>query len=356
MGGMPEGVQEGSSRRYAWEKAKPSSEPPRAAGLLLDPHVRPNEDLRDYEARLHSAVSDAEKTGNTMLVGRSLHRLGLHLETLGRLEQAERTLSQATNASDGASSPSNEHLAVVNDHGVVLARLGRHGEAAAKFGQAASDLKTTVHSPITLAAQQNQALLTWVNGNQGEALDLWEAAFQIARETDNASANAQILNSIAVTRMLEGDSDEALQLLNRALLLALRGGNVRSLAFTYNNIGLVFSGPPRGDHVAGVPFVEVALKLLDGPIDVLALLYVLNNNIIVYEQAHLEPARHFRTQMAEALKSFTSVYPRRSTDIERAIKQDGVSNGSDEEASNDEWEISAQPALLRTCARCGVQE
>lgn len=351
---MQDQTGEGSSPRYAWEMPKPSSEPPRAAGVLLGSHIRANEDLTSYEDRLHLAVSTAEKTGDPLLVGKALHRLGLHLETLGQLEQAERLLSQAS--AFGQPSPaSGENLAAINDHGVVLARLGRSEEAGVRFVQAADGFDTTTNVSVTLAARQNQALLAWVSDDPDEAFALWGSAFRLARETDNASANAEVLNSIAVCRMLEGDSDEALQLLNRASLLALRGGNVRSLAFTNNNIGLVFSGPPRGDHVAAIPFVEAALKLLDGPVDFLALLYVLNNNIIVYEQAHLEPARSFRTQFAESLKSFTSAYPSRSADVERAVRRGTFPDRSHLDIT-DEWDISPQLALLRACARCGVRD
>jgi tetratricopeptide (TPR) repeat protein len=341
---------------YPWEQAKQPSESARAVGTLLGPHVRADEDFRDLESTLRSEVSDAEKSGDPTLSYRSHHRLGLHLEALGSLEQAERALREAVVASANDSALSLQHVAVMNDHGVALARLGRHEEAEESFRQASKGSGGREKPPLALSAQRNQGLMAWVDGNPNGGLDLWADAFRAARTVDDAGANAQILNNVAVLGLLEGNGEEALLLFNRAILLAQRGGDIRSLAFAYNNLGLVFSGSPRGDHVAAIPFVEMALALLTGPLDILARLYALNNNIIVYEQAHFEPARKFRAQFSETLKSFTSSYPHRRADVERAIFARNSSGSKEGEASgDDEWEISADPVLLRACARCGVQ-
>lgn len=344
----------GRSDGFAWEEAKQPSQSPRAAGALLRLQARATEDLRKRESRLRAEVSAAEQSGDVSLLYQSHHRLGLHLEAEGTLDAAERSLREAAVTSAGDSTLAGAHAAATNDHGVVLARLGRHDEAAENFLKAYELAKPAEVTAVTLAAKQNQGLMAWViDDDRAKAQDLWDDTFRAGRERDDPAANAHVLNNVAVMRLIEGGRDEALQLLSRAELLAQRAGDIRSLAFANNNIGLIYSGPPQGDHFAAIPFAEMALALLTGPTDILARLYVLNNNIIIYEQAHLEPARLLRTQLAETLKAFTAPYPSRSLDIE----QIAFSNSVDESVITDrEWTISARPVLLRSCARCGVHE
>lgn len=344
---MPDGVS--NTNRYSWEQAKRPSDSPRAAGALLGAHLRADEDLFERESELRAALERANAAGESREVCSTLHRLGLHLEAMGGLEAAEQALASAVATADGKSR-SPEHAAVANDRAVVLARMGRHEEANESLARA----ECLGENEIAGHVQRNQGLLALVEGDLARSLDLWNAAFRTARNIDDPGANAQILNNVAVLRILEGEGDEAYQLLNRALLLAQRAGDIRGLAFTYNNLGLGFSGPPQGNHSAAIPFMEMALALLIGPVDILARLYVLNNNIIVYEQAHLEPARKFRSQFAATLKTFASSYPRRSSDIERSVFARPSEGLAATPEHDDEWEISAHPVLLRSCSRYGI--
>lgn len=341
-------------KHYAWDEPKKARDLPRAAGPLLETHIRADRDLREREEQLRDAVADAEHSGDPTPLYQAHHQLGLHLEIAGALDAAAQSLHHAVDAC--ADNPSlARHLAVAsNDYGVTLARLGRNEEAEQSFAVALEADPVGAEGKVESAVQRNRALIAWTAGEPGTALDLWNAAFRSSREKDDAASNAQILNNVAVLKLIDEESDEALRLLNRAVLLAQRGGDLRALACMYNNLGLVFSGPPRGDHSGAIPFVEMSLALLSGAIDVLARLYVLNNNIIVYEQAHLEPARKFRKQFADTLKTFPFAYPSRSADVERAaLVRPGLSttNGDGEDR---EWTISAHPALLSCCARCGV--
>lgn len=341
---------------YPWEQAKQPSESARTVGALLGPHVGADEDFRNLESGLRLEVADAESSGDAALIYRAHHRLGIHLEARGSLGQAERAMREAALVTVDNSELSLSHLAALNDHGVVLARIGRLEEAEENFNRASQRIGNREKSALVLAVKRNQGLMAWISKDPTLGLDLWADAFRSSRTADDAGANAQTLNNVGVLRLLEGEGDEALQLFNRAILLAQRGGDLRSLVFAYNNLGLTFSGPPRGDHIAAIPFVEMALALLTGPLDILVRLYVLNNNIIVYEQAHLEPARRFRAQFAESLRSFTCAYPQRRADVERAIFARGASNVTEVDLPlDDEWEISADPVLLRAGARCGVQ-
>lgn len=343
-------------RHYAWDEPKRAGELPRAAGVLLETHVRADQDLREREQHLRADVSDAEHSEDLTALYQAHHRLGLHLEVAGALDAAAQSLSRAADICASDPEMSRQRSAACNDYGVSLARLGRNEEAEQNFAAAIEAGQVGSEGKVESAVQRNRALLAWTAGEPAAALDLWNVAFQNARERDDAMANAQILNNVGVLKLIDEDSDEALRLLNRAVLLAQRGGDLRALACMYNNLGLVFSGPPRGDHSGAIPFVEMSLALLSGTIDVLARLYVLNNNIIIYEQAHLEPARKFRKQFADTLKAFPFAYPSRSADVERAAfvrPGVGTTNGDGEDR---EWTISAHPALLLCCARCGVDE
>jgi tetratricopeptide (TPR) repeat protein len=336
---------------YDWEQAKRSSDQPRALGALLEPHVRADEDLREHEAQLRSEVVAAERSSDARSLCEARHRLGLHLEVAGALEAAQESLAAA--ASDSASEvPAAARTAVLNDHGVLLLRLGRVGEADDLFRQAVELAEREPRQDLANAVRRNRGLAAWAGGTPEEGLELWNTAFRLGRAADEAGGNGKILNNVAILRLLQGEATEAMQLFNRAILLAQRGGDIRALAFTYNNLGLVFSGHTRGDHFAAIPFMEMALALLTGPIDVLGRLYVLNNNIIVYEKAHLEPARKFRAQFSETLKSFHSSFPRRSLDVERVPYASHVP----EPDADDAWEIASTPVLLRSCSRCGPQE
>lgn len=341
---------------FAWEQAKRSTESARPAGVLLEAHTRVGDDLRDQDRRLRSAASAAEGGDDLELLYRSHHFLGLHFEAQGLFESAEQAMRKAIDASGADPALSHSHAAVTNDHGVVLARLGRYSDADESFAKALQRDGKPESNRVALSAQLNSGLMTWLLGDSGKALRCWDAVFSTARERDDAAVNAEILNNVAVMRLLEGDSDEAVKLLNRAVLLAQRGGDIRGLAFMYNNIGLAYSGPPHGDHFAAVPFVEMALALLEGSVDVVARLYVLNNNILVYEEAHLEPARKFRAQLANTLKTFTTAFPSRSADVEHAAFARQQADSPRGASPEQEWEISAIPSLLRACSRCGVPE
>jgi tetratricopeptide (TPR) repeat protein len=343
-------------KRHAWDEPKRSADSPRPAGILLDAHAQAGQDLHEREARLRSQVSESEQIGDPFELYKAQHALGLHFETEGALDQAEESLRSAVEVCRGESALLRSMAAVSNDHGVVLARLGRRVEAEDSLASASEILQFEDLDPITLAAKRNRGLISWAGGKSSAALDLWNEVFRNARDRDDAEANAQILNNVSVLRLLDGEAEEALQLLSRAVLLAQRAGDLRGLACMYNNLGLIFSGPPRGDHVAAIPFVEMALALLSGAIDVLARLYVLNNNIIIYEQAHLEPARRFRRQFSDTLKAFPFSYPSRLADVERTIFSSDHSPVTVEDSADREWEISAHPALLCCCARSGVQE
>lgn len=340
---------------YGWEQAKRSSDSPRAVGALLEPHISADEDLRAREARLRSEAAAAEDKADPVLTYRAHHKLGLQLEAAGALEMAEPAIARAVDASSTGEMPV-AHAAATNDHGIVLARLGRAAESRPAFERAAELVEGAGLDTLTHSVMCNRGLLAWAEGQTNTGLELWSTAFGTARDADDATTNAQILNNVAVLRLLEGEGDEAMQLLNRAILLAQRGGDIRSLAFTYNNLGLIYSGYTRGDHFAAIPFVEMALALLTGPVDVLARLYVLNNNILVYEQAYMEPARKFRAQFAETLKFFNSNYPRRSADIERIVYASPAAEVVEESSAEDQWEIFPHPVLLRPCSRCGAQE
>jgi tetratricopeptide (TPR) repeat protein len=326
-------------------------------GALLEPHVRADEDLRKRESQLRSQVVAAEQSSDPRALYEAHHCLAQHLEIAGALDAAEGSLAAAVAAcSNGI--PAASQAAALNDHGVLLLRLQRVPEANNQFGKAAAIAEGEGHQDVANSVRRNQGLAAWADQHPEETLDLWNTSFRDGRSADDAAGNGQILNNVAVLRLLEGATEEAMQLFNRAILLAQRASDIRSLAFTYNNLGLVFSGYPRGDHFAAIPFVEMALALLTGPIDVLARLYVLNNNIIVYEQAHLEPARKFRAQFAETLKSFHSSFPRRALDVERVVYAHEVhsSHPFADGSGEDEWNIASSPVLLRSCSRCGPQE
>jgi tetratricopeptide (TPR) repeat protein len=341
---------------YDWEQAKRSSDQPRPLGALLEPHARADEDLQEREAQLRSEVAAAERSDDARSLCKARHYLGLHLEIAGALEVAEESLSAATSASE-SEVPAAARAAALNDQGVLLLRLGQTREADDLLGQATELAQREQRQDLANAVQRNRGIAAWASGKPEEGLELWNTAFRLGREADEAAGNGQILNNVAILRLLQSEATEAMQLFNRAILLAQRGGDIRTLAFTYNNLGLVFSGHTRGDHFAAVPFMEMALALLTGPVDVLGRLYVLNNNIIVYEQAHLEPARKFRAQFSETLKSFHSSFPQRGLDVERIAysshAQDPVGDGA---PADDEWEIASTPVLLGSCSRCGPQE
>lgn len=321
---------------------------PRAAGLLFEAYTQDGSEFRNRELRLRTAIADA---ADDEACSEANHLLGLHLEAAGHLKSAEAALGQAVSLSSGNSEYGG---AAMNDHGVVLARLGRKGDAEARFASGLERLGGEGRDAAILSLRRNLALMAWIDGDADGALQQWDGVFSDAREREDTVANAQILNNVAVMKMVEGETDDAVLLLNRAILLAQRGGDIRGLAFMYNNLGLIYSGSPLGDHFAAIPFVEMALALLEGSIDVLARLYVLNNNIVIYEQAHLEPARRFRAQWASVLKEFTTAYPSRAADSEY-LDFSRNSLGALGDGLDDEWEISAYPGLLRVHARCGVQ-
>jgi tetratricopeptide (TPR) repeat protein len=319
--------------------------------------VRADEDLRERESQLRSAVAAAEQGQNVQTIYGAHHYLGLHLEVAGALEVAERSLAAAV-AAAGQGAPVSAHAAALNDQGVLLLRLGRVDEAGDLFQQASKIAKAEERQDLANAVRRNQGLAAWAARQPEEGLEYLNTAFRMGRSADEAAGNGQILNNVAVLRLLQGEVKEAMQLLNRAILLAQRSGDIRTLAFTYNNLGMVYSGHTRGDHFAAIPFVEMALALLTGPIDVLGRLYVLNNNIIVYEQAHLEPARKFRTQFSDTLKSFHSSFPRRELDVESVIYEDEKHHvdPAARQSIDDEWHIASSPVLLLSCSRCGPQE
>lgn len=339
---------------YDWERAKRSSDSPRAVGALLEPHLRADEDLLERESQLRSEVAAAQRSHPAQATHLAQHSLGLHLEIAGDLEAAEAALAAAVASSADEDSPL-AHAAALNDQAVLLLRLNRLSEAADLMRKVIEIAEAEQRQDLANAARRNQGLAAWAAQQPEEGLERWDAAFRIGRSADEAAGNGQILNNVAVLRLLQGEVNEAMQLFNRAILLAQRAGDIRTLAFTYNNLGLVYSGHTRGDHSAAIPFLEMALALLTGPVDVLGRLYVLNNNIIVYELAHLEPARKFRTQFAETLKTFHSSYPQRELDAERVVyaQQEPGGGGKPDE---DEWEIASVRVLLRSCSRCGPQE
>jgi tetratricopeptide (TPR) repeat protein len=271
------------------------------------------------------------------------------------LEAAEKSLSAAVSICSSDAS-AKEWTAALNDHAVLLLRLGRDSEAADKLEEARSIASAGGWDDVACCVNRNKGLLAFTQERPQEGLGLLNTAFQEGRAADDAVGNGQILNNVAVLRLLEDDTAEAMQLFNRAILLEQRGGDLRGLAFTYNNLGLVFSGHTRGDHFAAIPFMEMALPLLTGPIDVLGRLYVLNNSILVHEHAHLEPARKLRVQFGDTLKSFHSSFPHRALDAERIVYEKEDSESFSEPTPNDEWDISPAPVLLRPCSRCGPQE
>lgn len=339
---------------FAWEAAKHASDSPRAVGALLESHLRVGDDLREREFALQVSLNDARKAGDAKRMCAAAHRLGSHLEMEGELDRAADTLELAIEASrDGTVA---ERTAVINDHGVLLARLGLHSEAERAYDESARLAATESRSDLMQAIRHNQATLAAARGESSSALELWNEAFSVARQRDDTQANARVLNNVAILKLFAGERDEALQLFNRAILLAQRGGDIRVLALTYSNLGLVFSGAPVGDHHATIPFAEMSLALLTGPVDILARLYVLNNNIWVFEEAHVEPARRFRSQFAETLKFFSSTFPNRGRDIERVIYGVQPTEVATQSAPEDDWEICTRPVMLRPCARCGVQE
>jgi len=302
-------------------------------------------------------VIDAEQGADPVLHYRSNHQLGLFLETQGDLDGAMHSLTKATGASHGHSDLIRAHAASANDLGVVMSRLGRHEEALERLRQAFDLARRANLEDVAFACQRNQGLVHWADNDRSSALDLWDTVFDAARRVDDAVGNAQILNNVGVMRLLEKDREAAFQLFTRALLLAQRGGDLRNLAFIYNNIGVSYAGPPHGDHVAAVPFVEMALALLTSATDVLGRLYALNNCIIEHEQVqlggHVEPDRKFRNLLAETLKSFTTPYPSRFADIEQVRTPN---HPADDVTVDREWALSTYPVLLRSCSRCGVQE
>lgn len=341
-------------RVHAWEEPKRPSESPRAAGALLDAHIRADDDFRERETLLRQALASAEEEGDTLRLPRAHHRLGLHLEAEGALQQAEAMLRTASASANESNCPQADRAAIANDHGVTLARLGQLVEAESQFARAVELASPDELGGLWSAAEANQGLMAWVGGDEERALACWNGAFRTARESDEAAVNAQVLIHVAIRRLQAEEGEAALQLLNRAVLLAQRAGDVRTLAFAYNNIGILFSSYPRGDHSAAIPFVEMALALLVGTVDVVARLNVLNNNVLTYEQVHFEPARKFRTQFTETLKSISFAYPSRWADIEPMVFARGQVELS--EAAGHEWEIYEHPVLLRSCARCGVRE
>ena len=271
------------------------------------------------------------------------------------MEAAEKSLAAAVSTCSSDAS-AKEWAAALNDQAVLLLRLGRDTEAADKLEESRSIAIAGGWDDVARCVNRNKGVLAFTQDRRDEGLDLLNTAFREGRAADDAVGNGQILNNVAVLRLLEDDTAEAMQLFNRAILLEQRGGDLRGLAFTYNNLGLVFSGRTRGDHFAAIPFMEMALPLLTGPVDVLGRLYVLNNNILVHEHAHLETARKLRIQFEETLKSFHSSFPRRALDAERIVYANEESESFSGPTANDEWDISPAPVLLRPCSRCGPQE
>jgi tetratricopeptide (TPR) repeat protein len=339
---------------FAWEQAKSPEDSPRTVGALLEGHVKADEDLRSRESEYRAAAQAAEDGDDPGGLAAALHRLGLQLEVTGAFDAAEAALARAVEVSATDRALIGERARAANDMAVVLARLGRHMEAGAKL-ETAAGLASDANLPeVFQAAMRNKGMLAWIAGEKARCLELWDECFRAARAVDDPAGNAKTLNNIAVLSLLDDESGEASQLFNRAVLLAQRAGDLRTLAFAYNNLGLILSGHTRGDHFKAIPFVEMALELLAGPVDIVARLYVLNNNIHVYENAHVEAAREFRARFDETLKAFTSSYPRRGADAERVPYALYTPEAELEPPARDDWQIAAAPVLLRTLSRCSA--
>ena len=152
------------------------------------------------------------------------------------------------------------------------------------------------------------------------------------------------MNNAAVLLARQGQASEAERLLQRAIVLRQRGGDLRGLGHTYNNLGLL--SQKRGNLVGAIPFLEMAAVLLAEAGDLPALVIALSNNVVVFEQHYLEPARALRETFESAIAAVTIYLPRPVPDSNVVRLRTYSSVVPSEEPAEPEWGVIAEGAAL----------
>ncbi|HYV14396.1 MAG TPA: tetratricopeptide repeat protein [Conexibacter sp.] len=232
---------------------------------------------------------------------------------------------------------------------VALAVARRGGWAAA---QAQLEALAVPDARLGGVRDVNLGVLTMQGGDFAAALDCFDRAFAVGRELDDDPLKAAALNNAALAYALAGNVGEASPLLERAALLAQRIPDRIGNARAYNNIGVL--NFQAGRLFEAIPYFEMALSLVEESGDRPAILEILNNNVLAFEQQYLEPATAFRTAFQAALDAGDRPHADRFVDAASMTMPTTRDGAGASELEPGQGEVLSRARALLWCAlaRC----
>jgi len=339
------------SRAYSWDEPKAGDQPPRGAAQI---QKRLSDLTNVVDSELTDLVRTSEKLRTTDRAREQLASL-LEIATMreltgdfaGAIDTARQAAALARHLDDDAA-----ELAALGATAVLTARLGELDDAVQLQDEVRHRLASISTNRGAAASLINRGVLRMARQETVEALDLFDDAFRLGRDADDAWNNGAALNNAGVAYLCQRGAGEALRLLQRATLLRQRSGDRQGLAATYNNIGLVHA--KAGDHVGAIPFLEMAAVLFADVGDVPGLAICLSNNIVAFYQQHLDDGQQptvLRQAFADAIGLLPDYF--RETIVDANVLPLGKrTTARNETAKSTTWlpVLAETAALLSTCA------
>jgi tetratricopeptide (TPR) repeat protein len=216
------------------------------------------------------ARADALTNGNANRVGWTIFIRSVFMDHVGHFDSA---LVQASNAARIARETHDPKLEARAYHemGRIHSLSGRYREALVN-NQRALEIENGYGAPLRVTAiELNELGIDYRHlGRFTDAVASYDSALKIGRQLGNPVGIAMVEDNLANIRMVTGEPDEALTLLNDALSRLEQIGEVRGMAFVHGGLADLYyrarAYAPARDHFEKALAINRAAKLPYGEV------------------------------------------------------------------------------------------
>jgi tetratricopeptide (TPR) repeat protein len=244
----------------------------------------------------------AKGIGDTRGLGLCTRGRGFCYRQMNRLDDALRTLDEATGISLAAGDHSGASAAL-NAAAVVLQRRGQRKEELAYLQRALDEADVSGEEIAVAQTNMNLGNTYKLMGRYAQAIQAFERSMEFTQRMKLDRQTARLLNNLGSTAFEQHDLEVALSYLERSLAMKEAGGDAAEIVTTLVNLGTLHKSLGQYDK-AVAEFRRVSdLAEKAGEMDPRALA-IYNWGVALRDQGKLEEAKErLRASLAIAAKS-----------------------------------------------------
>ena len=203
-------------------------------------------------------LSIGEAIGDSVIVGKALHRKALSHYFKGEYERSLAIYQRGFRAFEAVSNTDGQAM-VLNDIGTLVKKQGDLDGALDYFNQAL-EISTSGGDSLQIASSlNNMGIVSDVKGDYDEAMRLFSKSASINTSLGNLNALTYNLDNMGMVSSRLEQWSEAESYFLRAADIRRERGDLRAYGIVINNIGEMHA--VKGDPTTALPYFEEALDI-----------------------------------------------------------------------------------------------